>query len=39
VEPVFSPVDEELELLPGELSATPAEGVITRIRSRTVRIE
>jgi hypothetical protein len=27
VEPVFSPLDEELELLPGELSATLAEGV------------
>jgi hypothetical protein len=26
-EPVFSPLDEELELLPGELSATLAEGV------------
>ncbi len=27
VEPVFFPLDEELELLPGELSATLAEGV------------
>ena len=27
VEPVFLPPDEELELLPGELSATLAEGV------------
>jgi len=27
VEPVFSPLDEELELLPGELSVTLAEGV------------
>src|SRR2546429_689754 len=26
-EPVFFPLDEELELLPGELSATLAEGV------------
>lgn len=27
-EPVFFPLDEELELLPGELSATLAEGVV-----------
>ena len=28
MEPVFFPLDEELELLPGELSATLAEGVV-----------
>jgi hypothetical protein len=46
VEPVSFPLDEELELLPGELSATLAEGVArlgtkmpVRVQSRRLNVQ